>query len=207
MEKTDLTKTCKNYYKASTKPELVTIEEARYLSLKGKGDPNELPFTHRVQALYSTAYALKFKCKETGNDFTVPKLEALWWFDIEKFGIPSLAEAPKVIPRSHWEYRLLIRMPDFVTIKDMKAAIENVVQSKNITLAKEVEWYRMQEGKCVQMLHIGPFSKEPESLLKMEAFMEEKGLKKNRLHHEIYLSDFRLTAPDRLKTILREPVK
>lgn len=207
MEKTDLAKTFKNYYKAKTKPELVTIEKAQYLSIRGKGDPNALPFADRIQALYSTAYTLKFSSKAQGKDFAVPKLEGLWWFDLEKYANIGFAEAPTKIPRAEWEYRLLIRMPDFVSPKEMQQAAQTVVNDKQLKLAREVEWYKMTEGKCVQMLHVGPFEKEPETLQKIENFIQEKGLRKNRLHHEIYLSDFRLTPPEKLKTIIREPIK
>jgi hypothetical protein len=207
MEKTNLAKAHKSYYKAKAKPELVTIEKAQYLSIKGKGDPNGQAFADRIQALYSTAYTLKFIFKELQQDFTVPKLEALWWFDIDQYGGLSLAEVPQKVPRNEWEYRLLIRMPDFVTAKEMEEAVQTVICSKRLQLAAAVEWYRMAGGKYVQMLHVGPFENEPETLLQMQAFMQEKGLQKSRLHHEVYLSDFRLTPPEKFKTILREPIK
>lgn len=207
MEKTVLTKTLKNYYKAKTKPELVTLSSAQYVSIRGKGDPNEQPFSNRVQALYTVAFGLKFIYKQQGLDFTVPKLEALWWFDIDKYKPATLAEAPKMIPRSEWEYRLLIQMPSFVSSKSLGEASENAIREKKLALAVEVEWYKMAGGRAVQMLHTGPFDKEPETLEQMETFIRENGLQKNRLHHEIYLSDFRLTAPENFKTILREPIK
>ncbi|WP_262920139.1 GyrI-like domain-containing protein [Niabella hibiscisoli] len=103
--------------------------------------------------------------------------------------------------------RLLIRMPDFVTAKDMEAAQLIVTDRKGIQKAAEIEWHTLEEGKCVQMLHVGPFSTEPESLKIMSAFMDIHQFAKNGLHHEIYLSDFRKTAPEKLKTILREPVR
>jgi hypothetical protein len=207
MEKTNLAKAHKSYYSAKTKPELITIEKARYISIRGKGDPGGTEFADKVQALYTTAYTLKFMFKELQQDFTVPKLEGLWWFDIDQYGGLSLAEAPQKIPRSEWGYRLLIRMPAFVTSRELMDAVESVVTSKRLKLAAAVEWYQMTGGKYVQMLHVGPFDKEPETLQQIETFMQQKGLKKNRLHHEIYLSDFRLTPPEKFKTILREPVK
>jgi hypothetical protein len=111
------------------------------------------------------------------------------------------------IPRSEWEYRLLIRLPDFVTKKDVEKAIESVTAKKDLPLAKDLEFFEMNEGKSVQMLHVGPFSTEPESLKVIEVFINENKFERNGLHHEIYLSDFRKTKPEKLKTILREPVK
>ena len=111
------------------------------------------------------------------------------------------------MPRSEWEYRLLIRMPEFVSAKDLDAAKESVINRKSIQQAARVEWYTMEEGTCVQMLHVGPFSTEPRSLQIIGSFTETHQLQRNGLHHEIYLSDFRKTAPEKLKTILREPVK
>ena len=130
----------------------------------------------------------------------------LWWYDEKKYPGKTLKTATEV-PRNEWEYRLLIRLPEFVTKQDINDAKETVVKKKNNQLATELEFYAMTEGKCVQMLHVGPFSTEPETLLKIGAFMEENKLSKNGLHHEIYLSDFRKTAAEKLKTIIREPVK
>lgn len=205
--KTDLTKTFKTYYTAKAKPQIVHIEPAQFLSIAGKGDPSGELFAAHIQALYATAYALKFRCKEQGNDFVVAKLEGLWRFDEEKFGNPAMADAPRLIPRKEWEYRLLIRMPDFVTKEDMLQAMETVVHKKQIAMAGELTWFEMSEGKCIQMLHTGPYDTEPESLQLIADFSKEHKLAKNGLHHEIYLSDFRKTAPEKLKTILREPVR
>lgn len=207
MEKLDLTKKYKSYFTAKTKPELVHIEPAQFISICGKGDPSEKPFADRVEALYSTAYTIKFEFKAKDKDFVVSKLEGLWWFDETKYVSKSIATAPADIPRREWEYRLLIRMPDFVSKKDIDKATICVIEKKNIQVAKAIEYFTMTEGKSVQMLHVGPFSQEPETLRQIAAFVEVNKLIKNGLHHEIYLSDFRKTAPNKLKTILREPVK
>ncbi|MEJ1239346.1 GyrI-like domain-containing protein [Chryseolinea sp. T2] len=207
MEKLDLTKKYKTYYHAKTSPEMVTIEKARFISICGKGDPSEKPFTERIEALYPTAYAIKFAFKEQGKDFVVSKLEGLWWFDTNKFRGKSISNSSVDVPREEWEYRLLIRMPEFVTKQDVEKAIRTVVEKKKVALAKEIEYFEMHEGTCVQMLHVGPFSTEPESLKKIEAFTAEKRLGQAGLYHEIYLSDFRKVKPEKLKTILREPVK
>jgi hypothetical protein len=207
MQKTDLTKLHRSYYTAKTKPELLEIEEANYLSLTGKGDPSSPQYAEALQALYATAYTLKFMYKAEGKDFTVAKLEGLWWFDEEKYKSFGISDAPKNIPRSEWEYRMLIRLPGFVAKTAVKEAATQVVAKKDIQLAGQVEFFTMKEGKVVQMLHVGPFDTEPETLEKIQEFIIANNLKRNGLHHEIYLSDFRKTAPEKLKTILREPVK
>lgn len=207
MEKTDLSKQYKQYYSAKRNPELVNIEAARFLSITGKGDPSGPAFADSIQALYSAAYGIKFFYKEQGKDFVVAKLEGLWKFDAANYKDVSMSDAPKLIPRSEWEYRLLIRLPDFVGKEVVAKALPEIAAKKNIARATDVEWFEMNEGKSVQMLHVGPFSTEPESLQKIADFCLEKGLQQNGLHHEIYLSDFRKTAEAKLKTILREPVK
>ena len=207
MKKIDLTQRYKAYYNADETPQLVDIEKAQFISITGKGDPAEQEYADKLQALYATAYAIKFLCKSEGKDFVVPKLQGQWSFDDSAYKNVSMEEAPVVVPRSVWEYRMLIRMPDFVIQDQVKAAVETVINKKKIGLAAEVEFYEMQEGKAVQMLHVGPFSTEMESLKIMQSFMIANNLQKNGLHHEIYLSDFRKAAPEKLRTILREPVK
>src|SRR5690606_18282005 len=128
MEKLDLTKTYKSYFTAKQRPELVVIEPAHFVSISGKGDPSDKPFLKRIEALYSTAYTIKFMHKNSGKDFTVSKLEALWWFNETKFDAKSIVAAPTAVPRSEWEYRLLIRMPDFVGAPDVKKAVETVIK-------------------------------------------------------------------------------
>ena len=206
MEKLDLSKEYKQYYTAKAKPELVTIEKASFLSICGKGDPSAPAFAERVEALYTTAYTIKFACKGEGKDFVVAKLEGLWWYDQERYGGLTMTEAPGKIPREEWEYRLLIRMPEFVSEQEVVSAIDVVLKKKAIALVSDIRFFEMEEGQCVQMLHVGPFDKEPETLKVMKGFMDEKGLKQNGLHHEIYLSDFRKVAAGKLRTILREPV-
>ena|SRR6218665_1573135 len=205
--KTDLTKTYKSYYSAKAAPQLITIGKAQYISIIGKGDPSSEQFAQKIAALYPVAYALKFMSKAAGNDFTVAKLEGLWWFDERKFAGISMEDSPAKIPRAEWEYRLLIRLPEFVSKEQVQTAVETVSVKKKLPLAGEVEYFEMEEGECVQALHTGPFDKEPETLAEMNIFMVVNALAKNGLHHEIYLSDFRKTPPEKLKTILREPVK
>ncbi|SEO78515.1 hypothetical protein SAMN05444671_1433 [Flavobacterium sp. CF108] len=207
MSKLDLVKTDKVYYTAKIKPEILHIEKTNYISITGKGDPSGKEFSEKIQALYAAAYVIKFMLKAANNDFVVPKLEALWSFDDKKYKGISMDEAPIKIPRSEWDYRIMIRMPDFVTREQAEEAIDTAANKKQIELAKAIEFYEMTEGKVVQILHVGPFENEPQTLKKIHEFTTINNLQKNGLHHEIYLSDFRKTSPEKLKTILREPVK
>jgi len=207
MEKLDLSKKYKTYFSASQTPKIIEIEPAQFLSLTGKGDPSGQAFLENIQALYSTAYTLKFMYKSIEKDFVISKLEALWWFDDSKFAGISMSEAPQKIDRNEWEYRLLIRMPDYVDSDEIEKAKAAAFAKKDWLLIKQVEFFQMAEGKSVQMLHLGPFANEPQTLAIMAKFMSEKGFSKNGHHHEIYLSDFNRTAPDKLKTILRESVR
>ena len=207
MDKLDLSKKYKTYFTAGTTPELVEFEKINFISITGKGDPSGEEFSEKIEALYPVAYAIKFDFKTTKKDFVVSKLEGLWWYDEQKYANHTMANAPADIPRSEWEYRLLIRLPDFVFESDFRMAKEEALKKKKIDLMREVEFYSMTEGKCVQMLHVGPYSTEPETLRQLAEFIEMNDLGRNGLHHEIYLSDFRKTESEKLKTILREPVK
>jgi hypothetical protein len=207
MEKLDLTKAYKAYYTATNQPELINIPAASFLSIEGIGDPSGQQYADKLQALYSVAYAIKFAFKALGKDFTVAKLEGLWSFDESKYLQLSMAEASVKVPRAEWRYRTMIRMPEFVTATQVDIAIRQVLDKKQISLVKEITFFQMTEGKSVQMLHTGPFANEPETLQKMMEFIQLHKLERNGLHHEIYLSDFRKTAPEKLRTILREPVK
>lgn len=206
MLKTDFTKKYRPYYTAKTEPELVQLDPVVYLSLTGKGDPSGKEYADKIQMLYTTAYAIKFSFKAREEDFIVPKLEALWWFDKERYKDISIKEAPTLVPRSEWYYRLLIRMPESIGDKDVIHATRVAAEKQPGIILEKPELFTLREGKCVQLLHIGPFDREPESLEKIQVFTKEHKLKRNGLHHEIYLSDFRKTSPEKLRTILREPV-
>ncbi|SDD57663.1 GyrI-like domain-containing protein [Niabella drilacis] len=207
MEKLDLARQYRHYFTAKPEPALVTIEAAQFLSITGKGDPSGASFKKHIEALYSTAYRLKFACKARNKDFVVSKLEGLWWFDESRFNVQTAAEASQKVPRSEWEYRLLIRLPGFITKKDVQESQAAVLLKKQLIDVQFLELFHMEEGLCVQLLHRGPFATEPESLEKITAFMNVQNLTRNGVHHEIYLSDFNKTAPENLKTILREPVQ
>jgi len=197
----DLTKEYKIYYTAKTTPEIVEIEEGKFLTIEGKGAPGSEEFQAKVGALYSLAYGIKMLMKKEGKDFTVAKLEGLWWVDLDK--------PWHEVPREEWRWKLLIRQPEFVTSEIVEKARQEVVKKKKLELVNEAKFEKIKEGKCVQILHIGPYSTEPESIAKMRKLMEEKNLVPNGLHHEIYLvMAYPRKVPDeKLKTILRQPVR
>ena len=197
--KLDLTKEYKTYYTAKTTPEIVEIEEGKFLTIEGKGAPGGKEFQAKVGALYSLAYGIKMLMKKEGKDFTVAKLEGLWWVDSDK---PYYE-----VPREEWCWKLLIRQPEFIISEIIEKARQEVIKKKKLELVNGVNFEKIKEGKCVQILHIGPYSTEPESLEKMYNLMKEKGLVYNGFHHEIYISDPRKVAPEKMKTILRQPVK
>ena len=197
--KLDLTKEYKSYYTAKTTPEVVEFGEAQFLTIEGKGEPGGEEFTAKLGALYSLAYGVRALMKKAGRDFTVAKLEGLWWVESDEFYLD--------VPREEWHWKLLIRQPEFVTPEVVEAARSEVLKKKGLALVNEVRFETLAEGKCVQILHIGPYATEPESLAKMQRLMGERGLVSHGLHHEIYLSDPRRVPEERLKTILRQPVK
>jgi hypothetical protein len=207
MTKLDLNREYKSYYSAKNQPEIIEVEKAQYISITGTGDPNGKDFATKIEALFPVAYNIKFACKTLNQDFVVAKLEGLWSFDMEKYKGLTMDEAPAKIPRSEWNYRLLIRMPDFVTSELVDTAIKTVFEKKKNRLVQEVEFFTLHEGKCVQMMHVGPFHTEPQTLKQIGDFITQNNLTHNGDHHEIYLSDFRKTPQEKLKTILREPIK
>ena len=199
MPKLDLLKEYKSYYKAGKKPEIVEFEEVGYLAIEGKGEPAGEVFTKKVEALYPLAYGIKKICKEQNDDFGVPKLEGLWWVEGDT---PALK-----VPRSEWCWKLLIRMPEFVTKEMMLSVQPEVSKKKKNDLIQEISFEEISGGRCVQIMHIGPYSTEPETINTLMEFMTENGLSVNGLHHEIYLTDPRKTEPSTMKTLIRYPVK
>ena len=175
------------------------FKEVKYLTIEGKGEPAGELFVGKVEALYPLAYGIKKVCKEQEKDFGVPKLEGLWWVEGDT---PALE-----IPRSEWHWKLLIRMPEFVTREMVLSIQPEVAKKKKNDLIQKISFEKILEGKCVQIMHIGPYSTEPETINTLIAFMVESGLSVNGLHHEIYLSDPRKTEPLKMKTVIRYPVK
>ncbi len=207
MEKLALTKFDKPYYTASSKPELKNLMACSYLAIAGQGDPADKAFQSILQALYSVAYSIKFSCKAEGRDFVVAKLEGIWNFDTKKYKDVGMAEAPLKVPRSEWYYQMLIRIPDFVDSGMIETAKLKVMAKKGLDLVKNVNHFQLPARTVVEMMHIGPFATEPQSLLQLQQFIEARGFAPDGLHHEVYLSNFNTVAPEKLKTILREPVK
>lgn len=206
MQKIDLKKISDPYFKSTSQPVLLSLPPRNYLSLQGKGDPSSADFATHLEALYATAYALKFICKAEGKDFMVPPLEGLWWYDEERWSGLSIEDAAVKVPRSEWEYQLLIMVPDFVHQEQCLEAIENAWKKKKNQAITSINPLTYHEPLVVQVLHTGPYSTEPDSLRILKEFTDAKGLKRAGRHHEIYLSDNRKTPPERLKTLLREPV-
>ena len=199
MAKLDLAKEYKSYYKAATKPEIVEFGAAKYLTIEGKGEPACEVFTSKVEALYPLAYGIKKVCKDNGEDFGVPKLEGLWWVEDNK---PALE-----VPRNEWYWKLMIRLPEFVSREMMLSIQPEVSKKKKNNLIQEISFESITEGKCVQIMHIGPYATEPESINQLLNFVKDKGLTVNGLHHEIYRSDPRKTVPEKMKTLIRYPVQ
>ncbi|MHC4628405.1 MAG: GyrI-like domain-containing protein [Planctomycetota bacterium] len=200
-EKIDLYKLHKGQYVASKKPQLVEIEAAKYLSVDGRGEPGGQEFVAKVGALYAMAYTVKMTRKFAGEqDYVICKLECQWWFDDDR---QDFANAPK----EQWNWKLLIRTPDFVRDNELAEAVEKLLEKGKEPEVRQVRLESLMEGLCVQILHVGPYNKEHETISKMEAFAGQQGLELCDRHHEIYLSDPRRVPPERLKTILRHPVR
>jgi hypothetical protein len=198
-EKVDLYKLHKNEYVTPKKPVLLEVQPAKYLSISGTGAPGGEEYQKKVSALYGAAFTIKFDLKSVGNDYAVCKLEGIYWTDS---GGPGFA----TIPIDQWHWDLIIRTPDFVTATQLKAAQTKMI-GKGVPEAADVVFQTIREGKCVQMLHVGPYSAEKATLESMCAFARSEGYEFTDRHHEIYLSDPRRVAPEKLKTILRMPVR
>jgi hypothetical protein len=197
VAKLDLYKKHKAEYAASRKPMLVTIGPASYLSIIGQGKPGGPEFTARVGALYNVAFTIKMAKKFAGFDYAVCKLEGLWWETKGKGGSGQ----------AEWSWKLLIRVPEAIEATDRAAALATLAKKNKGPLVNEVRLETITEGLCVQALHVGPYAQEPETIARMKAHAEENGLAFHGQHHEIYLSDPRRVAPEKLRTILRQPVK
>jgi hypothetical protein len=197
-KKLDLYQRHKQEYVTPKTPVLLAIESARYLAIAGRGAPGGARFTAAIGALYAVAFTIKMTRKFAGRqDYTVSKLEGLWHVE----GDSATA------PRDEWRWTLVLRTPSFVTAAELRKAVATLISKRKPAEVKEVRLETRTEGTCVQMLHVGPYDREEETLEKMRAFAERKGLDLTGPHHEIYLSDPRRIPPERLRTILREPVR
>jgi hypothetical protein len=200
-DKIDLCKLHKDQYAAPKAPILVTMDEAAYLTVCGRGAPGGPEFTEKIGALYGVAFTTKMTHKFAGlQDYAVCKLEAQWWVDGRDGDFGN-------VPLEQWNWRMMIRTPALVKQAEVAGAIESLLKKGKTPQADQVKLESITEGLCVQMLHVGPYDQEPATIAVMKAFAEKQGLAFHGRHHEIYLSDPRRIAPDRLKTILRCPVK
>jgi len=194
--KIDLLKSLKSEYTAQSVPALIETTPGSYLSITGDGVPGGECFNDRVAALYAVAYTTKMRYKrDAGVDYTVAKLECLW------HGLPDSREATE-----GWQWQLLIRVPDFVTETHRDEAVAALLAKKKPATVNEVKHIGLHEGRCVQMLHIGPYEEEPASFAVMAEFAKAEGLSVTGAPHEIYISDPRRVEPARLKTVLRQSV-
>ena len=205
----DFKKEYKELYMPGNKPEIVNVPRADYIAVRGKGDPNDPDGEYRqaIGALYAVAYTLKMSHKtdhkiEGFFEYVVPPLEGFWWQD----GIQGADYGNK----DTFNWISVIRIPDFVTRKDFTWAVETAGRKKKLDCGK-AEYLTIDEGLCVQMMHIGPFGSEPASVAIMDAFLEEHGYENdingNRLHHEIYISGAGRAAPEKWKTVIRHPIR
>jgi len=205
----DFKKEYREFYLPKAKPEIVTMPKANYIAMRGVGDPNEEDGAYKaaVGVLYAVAYTIKMSKMgdyriEGYYDFVVPPLEGFWWQD----GIDGVDYTNKAL--FHWIS--VIRLPEFVTKTDFDWAVAEATRKKKLDCSK-AEFLTLEEGLCVQILHLGPFDDEPATVALMDEFLAANGYENDfsetRRHHEIYLSDARKVAPEKWKTVIRHPVE
>ena len=205
----DFKKEYKEFYMPKNKPEVVSVPKANYIAVRGKGDPNEEggAYQQAISVLYAVAYTLKMSYKtdhkiEGFFEYVVPPLEGFWWQDGR--------EETDYTDKGSFQWISVIRLPDFVTQEDFKWAAETASKKKKIDCTS-AEFLTIEEGLCVQIMHLGPFDEEAASVALMDAYIHKCGyandLMETRRHHEIYLSDARKVAPEKWKTVIRHPIK
>ena len=205
----DFKKEYKEFYLPKQTPSIVNVPKMNYIAVRGKGNPNDEDGAYKqaIGLLYGIAFTIKMSKK--GNhqidgyfDYVVPPLEGFWWQE----GVIGVNYADK----DSFQWISVIRLPDFVTEDDFRWALKEASAKKKQDFSK-VEFFSYDEGICVQCMHIGPYDDEPATVLRMHEFMEQEGyeldITDRRMHHEIYLSDARKTAPEKLRTVIRHPVK
>jgi hypothetical protein len=200
MEKVDFKKELKQLYNPSAKEvTIIDVPDMNFLMIDGEGAPADQQYTDAVQTIYPVAYAIKFGVKKAkGVDYGVLPLEGLWWMDdMNQFSIDR---------KDEWKWTSMIMQPKYVTEDDFKAAIEQV-KKKNLPAIGKIRFECYREGKAAQIMHIGPFSTEGPNVQKLHDAIKASGHQLSGKHHEIYLGDPRKTAPEKLKTVLRQPMK
>ena len=201
VEKVDLKKTLDSYRCDKGRFRILDVPDLSYLMIDGAGAPSSVAFAEAIETLYPVAYTLKFASKRRlGRDYVVPPLEGLWWAD-------DMDSFTTVRDKTRWSWTLLILVPEWVTEVMYEAAVAQVATKSAPRRLDDVRLERLSEGRCVQTLHLGSFDDEAPVLARMhDEFIPENGLSMTGRHHEIYLSDFRKVAPEKLRTILRQPV-
>ena len=205
----DFKKEFKEFYLPRAKPEIVNVPKANYIAVRGKGNPNEEDGTYQkaVGILYAVAYTLKMSYKTDYKidgffEYVVPPLEGFWWQD----GIDGVDYSDK----SSFNWISVIRLPDFITQENFNWAVETASKKKKIDCSS-AEFLTINEGLCIQIMHIGSYDDEPASVKLMDDYLNENGyandINQSRLHHEIYLSDPRKIEPEKWKTVIRHPIK
>ena len=203
MTKIDFKKELKHLYRPSARRfEVVDVPPMNFLMIDGHGDPNTAQaYTDAVEALYAVAYKIKFKSKrELGKDYVVPPLEGLWWAeDMETFTSRE---------KSAWDWTMMIMQPEWVTQEMVEETIEEVAKKKAPPALPRLRLETYHEGPAVQIMHVGSYDDEGPTIARMHhEFMPENGYAPAGKHHEVYLGDPRKVAPEKLKTVLRQPVK
>ena len=205
----DFKKEYKEYYLPAGKPSIVNVPAMNFIAVRGSGDPNAADgeYQQAIRLLYAVAYTIKMSKKGDHRikgyfDYVVPPLEGFWWQE----GTAGVDYSRK--QDFHWI--AVIRLPDFVTEEEFRWAVAETAEKKRMDCSG-AEYLTVEEGLCVQCMHIGPYDDEPATVQLMNAFMEQEGYEPDitdqRRHHEIYLSDARKTAPEKLKTVIRHPIK
>ena len=207
MPKIDLKKENKELYNPSAKEvSIVDVPEMSFLMIDGEGDPNtSQEYQDSIEALFSVSFKVKFISeKENSQDYVVMPLEGLWWVENK--------EDFNILDKSGWKWTAMVRQPDFISEYIIKKAIEEVQKKKNLPALSRIRFQNMHEGLSAQIMHIGPYAEEGPTIKKLRNFIEEKGYEfdgslPGEKHHEIYISDMRRTKPEKLKTIIRQPMK
>ncbi len=202
MGKVDLKKELKHLYNPSAKEiSVVDVPPMNFLMIDGAGDPNVSPeYQQAMEALFSLSYALKFRIKkDIGADYVVMPLEGLWWTDDpSQFSMTN---------KAIWKWTAMIMQPEYVTLELFEEVLAEVRRKKGLPALDRVRFETLHEGLSAQIMHIGPYAAEEPTIARLHGFIRDNGYELNGKHHEIYLSDPRRTAPGKLKTVIRQPVR
>lgn len=200
-DKIDLLKQYKSLYSPPKDPVLVEVPPFNYLMIDGHGDPNQsADYQAAVSGLFSMAYTLKFAIKKAeGVDYGVLPAEGLWWVeDMRDFNIND---------KTSWDWTMMIAQPEFVTVDWVEKARVDACKKNDPAVIGRIRFEEYAEGLCAQLMHLGPFANEGPKIARLHEFIHQQGGQLSGKHHEIYLSDFRRTAPEKLRTVIRQPLK